>query len=993
MTDLGNVNVTLGLNSDEFVKAFAQADDKLKGLEKELNKSKQQFQEVSMAMAGTNKPSKELVNTYNKLKEKLKENQSAFDKFNSKLSKLDGGLTQNKQAVTLLQGALGKLAVGFSAITITNEIFELGKAAVETAGKFEKLAVSFEVLSGGAEAGKKLTNQIIELAAKTPLTTEALSDGARTLLSFGEASNEVINDLKLLGDITGGDVQRMQSLTLAFAQVGSTGKLAGQELLQMINAGFNPLAIISEKTGKSMAQLKDEMSKGLITFNDVKEAMIAATSEGGRFYGMMNKQSETLDGRISTLSDNWDLLNKKIGDKFLPYIKEAINKLIELANKVENPLNTHLTILDGSLQSIGNAFKGIRDIIGHLIPGTNNLSNLFATMSTNAAKLGLTLQYVLAPLEVLQNGKTFEDVGKRIQKLNAQWRGLDDAYMQTLSGKKPALDFSGQDEIIEKYKNSLKGLSETTKETQKGFSELSGGGTTTGKTTTQAKQDKALEEYKKYIDEYNKLNDNYAATLQARQYVEGTLNIDPVTQQQEYDQLINIYTNYFAKITEISKSGAKNKAEILKLAETNLQDELQKIQIDKTLETQRELYNIQKGYADTRKDIAIKNQAESELGGFIGRFSTGYQERLQLLQWYYKERERITDLHYDNLEAKQQAFNDLEQTTILKNVEIEKDIWTKRGEELTSIFNQTFDSMLTNYGDFSENMQQLAINLSRYLIKEAFQSFITQMALFKGSEGGILSAFTNIFNSANSMSNSLLNMAQSAAVANASTMVMTTTQTALSPIQKKNSESLKTSANNYAIAAQSAQELAVSIAKLAVSEAAYSVAKIPYIGGFLAPAAATLTGSAIAAATAMVAGISKGAGLLNKVGGGLSGSSISGGGGTAIAMNTGIGPIARYDLSETLPKYHSGGLSTNEQLAILQRNERVLNPAETVNYNGTQDDMGNAKVNNVMMFNIKAWDGKDVINTLKANSQTINQIVSSGIKNNQQGLRTTVQNL
>ena len=72
---------------------------------------------------------------------------------------------------------------------------------------------------------------------------------------------------------------------------------------------------------------------------------------------------------------------------------------------------------------------------------------------------------------------------------------------------------------------------------------------------------------------------------------------------------------------------------------------------------------------------------------------------------------------------------------------------------------------------------------------------------------------------------------------------------------------------------------------------------------------------------------------------------------------------------------------------------RVLNPAETVSYNGTQDDMSNAKVNNVMMFNIKAWDGKDVINTLKANSQTINQIVSSGIKNNQQGLRTTVQNL
>jgi hypothetical protein len=111
-------------------------------------------------------------------------------------------------------------------------------------------------------------------------------------------------------------------------------------------------------------------------------------------------------------------------------------------------------------------------------------------------------------------------------------------------------------------------------------------------------------------------------------------------------------------------------------------------------------------------------------------------------------------------------------------------------------------------------------------------------------------------------------------------------------------------------------------------------------------------------------------------------------GGTAVGAVTGATPsIASLDT------FHSGGLSTQEQLAVIRKDERVLNPAETSSYNSGQGGTSESGINNIMMFNIKAWDGKDVINTLKSNSQTINQIVASGIKNNNQGLRTTVQNI
>lgn len=252
--------------------------------------------------------------------------------------------------------ALKKLAAPLAGAGALKVLYDLGKNAVDTAAKFETLAVSFEVLAGGADAGKKLTDQIIDLASKTPLTTEALSDGARTLLSFGESVEDVVADLKLLGDITGGDVQRMQSLTLAFAQVGSTGRLMGQDLLQMVNAGFNPLSIISEKTGKSMATLKDEMSKGLITFNDVKMAMIDATSAGGRFYGMMDKQSATLSGRLSTLSDTWALVGKSIGEKFLPMAKAAVDSMISLGENINKTIKW-LESEDSTLKRVGESWR------------------------------------------------------------------------------------------------------------------------------------------------------------------------------------------------------------------------------------------------------------------------------------------------------------------------------------------------------------------------------------------------------------------------------------------------------------------------------------------------------------------------------------------------------------------------------------------------------------------------------------------------------------
>lgn len=247
-----------------------------------------------------------------------------------------------------LSGVLGTLGSSLSSVAglatgvgfglAAMRLKDYGQYALQTAGSFEQLAISFRVMTGSAQTGQALTDAIIELGAKTPMTAQQLSRAAQLLLSFGESAENIIPDLQLLGDITGGEVNRFNMLALAFAQVGANGKLMGQDLLQMVNAGFNPLQIMSQTTGKSMGQLRKEMEEGRVTFQMVAQAMRDAASEGGRYFGLMEQQSQSLNGRLSTLGDTWEQVAKSIGDVFAPAAKTAVNALITLGENVQKTI-------------------------------------------------------------------------------------------------------------------------------------------------------------------------------------------------------------------------------------------------------------------------------------------------------------------------------------------------------------------------------------------------------------------------------------------------------------------------------------------------------------------------------------------------------------------------------------------------------------------------------------------------------------------------------
>jgi len=214
----------------------------------------------------------------------------AEKKFQSMSSSITESFKRAEQGSKIFAGSLVAIGVGIG-------------FAVKQAGEMEMLRTSLDTLTGSAEKGAKVFSDLNSFAAKTPFETGDLAKATQTMLGFGITSEKVMPNLQMLGDISMGNAEKLKGLSLAFSQIQSTGRLMGQDLLQMINQGFNPLTIISQKTGKSMIELKKEMEAGAISAEMVSDAMKTATGQGGLFYKGMEKGALTLTGVTSTLKD------------------------------------------------------------------------------------------------------------------------------------------------------------------------------------------------------------------------------------------------------------------------------------------------------------------------------------------------------------------------------------------------------------------------------------------------------------------------------------------------------------------------------------------------------------------------------------------------------------------------------------------------------------------------------------------------------------------
>ncbi len=210
---------------------------------------------------------------------------------------------------------------------VATTIIALGKHIFDLGVKQEQLNIAFTTFLGSASKAKILLAELTKFSIITPFTPEQVNSAAKSLLAFGIQAKEIVPTLKMLGDVSAGTGKDLTEMAIIFGQIRSTGRLMGQDLLQLINAGFNPLQIISEKTGKSVAQLKQEMEKGAISFQMVSDAFKTATSEGGLFFNLMEKQSQSIGGKLSTVAGNIEEVFKNIFSASSGPLSDFVDKL------------------------------------------------------------------------------------------------------------------------------------------------------------------------------------------------------------------------------------------------------------------------------------------------------------------------------------------------------------------------------------------------------------------------------------------------------------------------------------------------------------------------------------------------------------------------------------------------------------------------------------------------------------------------------------------
>lgn len=318
-------------------------------------------------------------------------------------------IDSSDEAVNKLESSLKTMAgVALGAFAVS-KVVGFGKEMIQLAMDAEQAQVSMEVLLGDAEAAKKMIFDLKKMGAETPFEFTDLQGATQTLLSFGVNAKNVLPTLSKLGDISGGNAEKLNSLARAFGKASAGGKLTGEIVNTMIDASFNPLAILAKelaaKEGISMetamSKMQKNMSLGKVSVQDLNHAVTVATSEGGQFFQMMQKQSETTAGKLSTLEDNIAVVKTAIGTALLPVVNAGMESMASFVQMVIDGIEWIKNDMVPTMQKYGAELRSLGVFVGILATGFAlytlyvNASAIATGVATIATNVWAAAQWLL----------------------------------------------------------------------------------------------------------------------------------------------------------------------------------------------------------------------------------------------------------------------------------------------------------------------------------------------------------------------------------------------------------------------------------------------------------------------------------------------------------------------------------------------------------------------------------------------------------------------
>jgi tape measure domain-containing protein len=291
-----------------------------------------------------------------------KETQSAANSLNRSANTAGSGVSgmANQFAAasakaTVLANMLTSL--GTKAVGLAKGFVEMG---ISYNAQIEKYTTGFTNMLGSAEAAQQVMSQIQEDAAKTPFDVESLTKANQYLISAGENASYSRSTIMALGDAvsaTGGGNDELNRMAQNLQQIANTGKATTADIKQFAYAGIDVYGILADYTGKSTAEVQNMT----ISYDLLTQALQAASEEGGRYYGSMDTQSQTMNGRVSTLQDNVKQLAGLLTGDLSSGVGVVISNLNDLVVKAQEAYKT-----DG-WKGLGNAILELDNPISAII--------------------------------------------------------------------------------------------------------------------------------------------------------------------------------------------------------------------------------------------------------------------------------------------------------------------------------------------------------------------------------------------------------------------------------------------------------------------------------------------------------------------------------------------------------------------------------------------------------------------------------------------------
>ena len=327
--------------------------------------------------------------------------------------KMQNEFKKAEKGAESLTDKLGKIGLAIQGIKgIAQSVMGAIQPIFEEGLSRDASVAGLSTLLGSKEDAKRYAKELRDEAMSQLYGAGNVTDAARTMMSFGIDSAKTKDMLKAISDIAGGNQQSFNSLVLAFSQATSLGKLQGQDKLQMIGAGFNPLTQIEKDLTElrgvevTVAEVDEMMSKGQISADMLADAFKNATKEGGTYFGATNEQMQGLNGMIkkiqSSTSDMFATLYEQLtplAEAVLPYVSDTIRIITETIQGQHPALSALATVIGavGVALATYNTYMKLAEIRTTILTAKQWLLNI----AMDANPVGLVVAAITAMIALI----------------------------------------------------------------------------------------------------------------------------------------------------------------------------------------------------------------------------------------------------------------------------------------------------------------------------------------------------------------------------------------------------------------------------------------------------------------------------------------------------------------------------------------------------------------------------------------------------------------